>query len=56
MRQIILARPDITLAEIKEEMGLTISLAAICKTINRKLRFRFEKRQYMPANETDPML
>lgn len=53
MRQLILARPDITLEEIKEAMGLTISLAAICKIIKRRLGFHSKKRQYTLARETD---
>ena len=53
LRELILARPDITLEEVKETMGLAISLAAICKIINRKLGFRYKKRQYTQANETD---
>ncbi len=55
MRQIILERPDITLEEIREAMGLTISLAAICKIINKKLGLRYKKRQYMPANGIVPL-
>lgn len=51
MRELILARPDITLEELKEAMELTISLAAICKIIKRKLGFHYKKRQYTPANE-----
>lgn len=43
LRQLILSRPDITLEEIKETMNLTISLAAICKIIKRKLGFCYKK-------------
>ena len=56
LRRLILNRPDITPEEIKAEMALTISLPAICKTINKKLGFRYKKRQYMLVNENVPTL
>ena len=53
LRELILARPDITLEEVKETMRLTISLAAICKIINQKLGFRYKKKRYTQANKID---
>jgi transposase len=53
MRSLILAQPDITLEEIKEEMQLDICLSAIHRIIKGKLGFTYKKRQYMPANGID---
>ena len=55
LRQLIIDRPDITLAEIRETMVLSISLAAICKIVKHKLGFNYKKRQYMPAKGIAPM-
>lgn len=54
MRQLILDNPDITLEEIKEEMGLDICLSAIHRIIKGKLGFTYKKRQYTPARESGP--
>lgn len=55
LKKLILSRPDITLEEIKEEMGLDICLSAIHRIIKGKLGFTYKKRQYTPANETGPV-
>lgn len=55
LRELLDTRKDITLAEIKEELGLSISLAAISKIIRNKLGYRYKKRQYTPVNENDRM-
>lgn len=55
MRELILSRPDITLEEIKREMGLAIGVSAISYIVRDKLGFRYKKRQYMPVSEIDPM-
>ena len=55
MRQLILCRSDITLEEIKETMSLSISIPAISKIVNKKLRFTYKKRHYTPAKETERM-
>jgi transposase len=52
MKNLILAQPDITLEEIKEEMQLDICLSAIHRIIKGKLGFTYKKRQYMPVNVT----
>jgi len=52
MKNLILMRPDITLEEIKDELGLTICLSAIHRIIHNKLGFSYKKRRYMQANET----
>lgn len=51
----IKARCDITACEIKENLGLHLCESSICKIIRHKLGYRYKKRQYMPANEIDPM-
>lgn len=56
MRELIILKPDITLEEIRETLGLSIKKSAISKIINDKLGFRYKKRQYTPASEIDPML
>lgn len=50
LKELIDCRPDITLAEIKEEMGLSISLVALHNTIHKKLNYQYKKRQYTPAS------
>lgn len=50
MKMIILAENDITLQEIKERMGLGISISAIHRIIKNKLKFTYKKRVYMPAS------
>ncbi len=52
MKNLILAQPDITLEEIKEEMQLDICLSAIHRIIKGKLGFTYKKRQYTPVNVT----
>lgn len=55
MDQLISAQPDITLQEIKNQMGLQISIPAISKIVRDKLHYRYKKRRYMPANATARM-
>jgi len=51
LRRLLDTRKDITLREIKEELGLSISIVAISKIIRNKLGYRYKKRQYMPVSE-----
>ena len=44
---------DITVAELKEKLGLSLSESTIRIMIHEKLGYRFKKRQYMPASESD---
>lgn len=55
LRALIHSQPDITLEEIKTELGLKIGITAIHYIVHDKLGFRYKKRQYTPANETDLM-
>jgi len=40
---IVTRTPDITLLEIKEELGLNVSISAICNALNHKLNLRLKK-------------
>ena len=55
MKALIAESPDITLAEIKEAMHLSIQKSEISNILRNKLGFRYKKRWYMPANETGQM-
>lgn len=44
---------DITAAEIKENLNLTLCESSVCKIIRNKLGYRYKKRQYTPVNESD---
>ena len=55
MEHLIIAQPDITLQEIKDQMDLQISIPAISKIISGKLHYRYKKRRYMPVNATARM-
>jgi transposase len=52
LEKLIIAQPDITLQEIKENMDLKISIPAISKIIRNKLHYQYKKRRYMPVRET----
>ena len=43
-------QPDVTLAELKERTGVSCSLAAICKTLQR-LDYRRKKRRFGPLSK-----
>ena len=43
---LVLETPDITLQEIKETMGLSISISIICDAINKKLKLRLKKNSF----------
>ena len=55
MKALIAENPDITLAEIKESMHLSIQKSEISNILRNKLGFRYKKRWYMPANGTGQM-
>lgn len=55
LKQLILSDPDITLAEMKDTLGLPLSISAISRIVNDKLDFRYKKKHYMPANNTVKM-
>lgn len=43
MKKLIETKPDITLEEIKEEMGLKISLSAMSQKVRNKLGYKMKK-------------
>jgi transposase len=43
MKELIEKQPDITLEEIKKEMGLGISVSAIWRKVHNKLGFNYKK-------------
>lgn len=51
--QMIQAQSDITLEEIKEELGLCVSISTISWDIRHRLGYRYKKRQYTPASGSD---
>jgi transposase len=53
LERLIQQQPDVTLAELKERTGVSCSLAAICKTLQR-LDYRRKKRRFGPLSKTAP--
>jgi len=43
---LVLETPDMTLQEIKDELGLTVALSVICDAINKKLNLRYKKKRF----------
>ena len=56
LKRLVESRPDITLREIKEEMGLKIGIGAISVNLRTKLGFRFKKSRSMRRREIGRML
>lgn len=50
MDALIAGNPDITLAEIKEKMHLSIQKSQISNIVRLKLGYRYKKRWYMPVS------
>ena len=55
IEHLIQVQNDITLEEIKEELGLCVSISTISWDIRHRLGYRYKKRQYTPVNETGRM-
>ena len=53
MNALVTENSDITLAEIKETMHLSIQKSEISNLLRNKLGFRYKKRRYLPVNETE---
>lgn len=53
LEQLVDRRPNITLKEIREELKLQISLAAICKILKRKLGYRYRNHHRQRTGATD---
>lgn len=56
MEALVIEKPDITLAEIKEAMNLSIQKSEISNILRQKLGFRFKKRWFMPASGAERTL
>jgi transposase len=55
MEALILETPDMTLQEIKDRLGLTVSLSVICDAINKKLNLRYKKKRFSTRGKTMTM-
>jgi transposase len=55
MENLLMQQKDITAAEIKERLNLSLCESSVCKIIRNKLGYRYKKRQYMPVSGKDPM-
>ncbi len=52
----IIKKSDITLQELKDELGLPVSISALCRTINNKLKLNYKKKHFMIRTKTEKML
>jgi transposase len=50
IREAIVQRPDITLAELIEQFGFVLSVSALSRIVRFKLGFGFKKKRYTPPN------
>ena len=50
LEELVAQQPDVTLAELRDRTGVTCSLAAICKTLQR-LDYRRKKRRCGPLSK-----
>lgn len=55
IERLLQTQNDITVAEIKETLELALCESAIRTIIRTKLGYRYKKRRYMPASETEWM-
>jgi len=55
LRSLIKDDPDITLEEMKEDLGLQISIAAISNYVRNTHGFNYKKKAYMPARGSGRM-
>jgi transposase len=54
LRQLVTQRPDATLQELRDALGLTINVATICRLLQR-LRLTVKKKSVAPPSKTGPM-
>ena len=50
MENLLIEQKDITAAEVKERMNLSLCESSVSKIIRNKLGYRYKKRRYMPAS------
>jgi transposase len=55
LEQLVDQQPDVTLAELRDRTGVSCSLVAICKTLQR-LGYRRKKRRCGPLSKIDRTL
>ena len=49
----VLAQPDITLEELKEQLNLPISISRICRILNQKLKLPYKKKLFIRKTKID---
>ncbi len=54
LRQLNAQKPDLTAAEIRQRLGLTVSVLTVWRML-RRLGLTFKKSPFMPVNATAPM-
>jgi len=55
IKMLVLETPDITLAEVKEELSLSASISRICDAINYKLNLPLKKRHSLIQGKIEKM-
>jgi transposase len=53
LRRAVADRPDATLAELRADLGLTVSLPELCRAL-RRLKLTLKKKRSGPPSRTDP--
>jgi len=46
LKAAVLAQPDITLEELKEQLNLPVSISRICRILNQKLKLPYKKNTF----------
>jgi transposase len=54
LRQLIDQQPDATLAELRERLGVSVTLWSICRAL-KQLKYSYKKSRSTPPNKTVPM-
>lgn len=53
VRELVHANPDATLAELRQQLGVNVSISALSNYL-RRLKFSFKKRSSVPPSRTGP--
>jgi transposase len=54
LRELVCADPDATLAELRQRLGVTVSISALCEYL-RRINFSFKKRSFARPSRTESM-
>lgn len=54
LKQLVAEQPDATLAELKQRLGLSISVPTLCRAL-QALKLTFKKKSSTPRNKIVPM-